>query len=182
MTPRSLIILILRVLGIILLRGLIISITEFASFIWMFFSYGPSEGLYSIFISLLNIAVILLLGYWLIFKTAILVDKFGLDKGFTEESFQLNISAQSILRMAIIITGAIVLFWEIPQLITNIYNIWQQYDLGILNRGSINWGPLIWCIIRIILALLIIGERKRIIEFLVKEPGNKNEQGTEPVQ
>jgi hypothetical protein len=110
------------------------------------------------------------LAYWLIFKTEMLIDKFGLDKGFTEPSFQFKIDTRSILQIALIITATIILFWEIPLLGKNIYSAWQQSQIGLLNPEGADWSPIIISVIRIILALLLIGERKRIVDVL----GNKH--------
>lgn len=183
MTPRSLLIVILRVLGVILLKALILSATELASSLWAMFEYGVSDTdvLFVIFITLINILIILALGYWLIFKTATLIDKFGLDKGFSEPVFQFNINTRSIIQIGLIITGTIILFWELPELVKNIYTTWQRnYMAGIALPPKTDWSPVIVSIVRIVLALLIIGERKRICQFLVKEQANEPlKQGTD---
>ena len=176
MTPRSLLIVILRVLGIILLRALVLSATELVSSVWYIFYYGisGSDVLFGVFITLIHILIVLALGYWLIFKTEILIDKFGLDKGFSETVFQFNINSHSILQLGLIITGAVILFWELPELVKNIYTTWQKnYMAGLTIPPKTDWSPVCVSVVRIILALLIIGERKRIIDFLVKE--NKND-------
>jgi hypothetical protein len=175
MTPRSLLIVILRVLGIILLRALALSATELVSSVWYIFYYGisGSDVLFGVFITLIHILIVLALGYWLIFKTEILIDKFGLDIGFSETVFQFNIKSHSILQMGLIITGAVILFWELPELVKNIYTTWQKnYMAGLTIPPKTDWSPVCVSVVRIILALLIIGERKRIIGFLVKENEN----------
>lgn len=179
MTPRSLLIIILRVLGIILLRALVLSVTELVSSVWYMFYYGISgtDVLFGIFITLIYILIVLALGYWLIFKTEILIDKFGLDKGFSEPVFQFNINSRSIIQMGLIITGAVILFWELPGLVKNIYTAWQQnYMTRLTIPAKTDWSPVSVSVVRIILALLIIGERKRICQFLVKE------QASEPLK
>ncbi|HEX2847015.1 MAG TPA: hypothetical protein VHN59_10740 [Chitinophagaceae bacterium] len=114
------------------------------------------------------------LTYWFIFKTEVLIDKFGLDKGFAEPSFQFKIDVSSILQMALIITATIILVWEIPSLGKNIFYVWQQSRMGFLNPEGANWSPIIISVIRIILALLLIGERKRILSLLENKRGEMN--------
>lgn len=82
---------------------------------------------------------------------------------------------KSILRICLVTTGAIILVYEIPQMAGLVYDNWvfRSYAGRVVELGPFNWSPMITSGIRIILALLIIGERKRIIDFLVKE--NKND-------
>lgn len=174
MTPRSFLILALRVIAILLIRNLILSITDVLAAVWSTFELVPSRGLLLLFFSLIKTILILALGYWLIFKTEKIIDSFGLDKGFGESHLQLNLSMRAVLRISLIITGAIILVYEIPQLAGLAYDNWvfRSYAGRVVDVEPFNWSPVITSGIRIILALLIIGERKRIIDFLVKENEN----------
>jgi len=128
MTPRTLFIIILRVLGILSLKELFIAIPQLISAIVMFFQgYSISGGLFMIVISLLTVALVLWISYALIFKADFLVARLGLDQNFTE----------SILP---------------------------------------DWSPAVFSGVKIVLALLIIGERNRILQFLEKSP---NAEGNE---
>ena len=174
MSPRTLFIVILRVLGILMLKELLTAIPQFVSATVMFFNEsGPSGGLFMIFVALLAVAVYLLISYVLIFKADFLVTKFGLQQDIKEESLQLNISIPSILRIAIIITGCLVLFLEIPELVRTLYWMFQKQDIDYFQGSPTDWSPIIVSVVKIIIALLIIGERKRILEFLEKSPAQE---------
>lgn len=175
MTPRSFFLLALRIIAVLLIRDLIISITDVLAAVWSTFELVPSRGLLLLFFSLIKAVLILALGYWLIFKTEKIIDSFGLDQGFKESHIQFNLGMKSILRICLVTTGAIILVYEIPQMAGLVYDNWvfRSYAGRVVELGPFNWSPMITSGIRIILALLIIGERKRIIDFLVKE--NKND-------
>jgi hypothetical protein len=173
MTPRSFFLLALRITGIFLLTTLCTDIIEFVISIWGLVKMSSSSDLWILFFSLIKTLIIMAMGYWLIFKTENIIDSFGLDKGFNESTFNFNWSSDSIFRVALIISGAVVLFNEIPNLCRIGYNLLFQRNAGYLEIVEPDWSPLIFSIVKIILAVLIIGERKRIIDFLVKE--NKND-------
>ena len=167
MTPRTLFIIILRVLGILSIKELFIAIPQLLSAIAVYFQgYSASLGLFMVVVALLTVALYLWISYTLIFKAGYLVAKFGLDQNFAEPILQLNISIPSILRIAVIITGAWLLIAEIPEFCRIVYNILQQRNLSFMEDGSQDWSPAVFSGVKIILGFLIIGERKRILEFL----------------
>lgn len=178
MTPRTLFIIILRVLGILSLKELFIAVPQLISTVLSFFmGYSIADGLFMIVISLLTVALFLWVSYILIFKADVLVTKFGLDQHFTEPLLNLNISISSVLRIAIIITGFMVLIAEIPEFCRLVYRRWMEQEFSPYPNDYSSWSPLIFSGVKIILGLLIMGERKRILQFLEKSPEKeKNEQ------
>lgn len=177
MTPRSLFIIILRVLGILSIKELFIAIPQLISTILIFFQgYSVSGGLFMVFISLLTVALLLWIAYTLIFKAEWLVTKFGLDQNFSESTLSLNISSSSILRIALIVTSAIILISEIPEFCRIVYSNMQRQNLSFYEDSSPDWSPAVFSGVKVIVALLIIGERKRILPLLENAPPEvKNE-------
>jgi hypothetical protein len=169
MTPRTLFILVLRILGILSLKELVVAVPQLISTIVIFFgSYSVSGGLFMVLISLLTVALFISISYVLVYKADFLVTKFGLDQDIKEPFLQLTISVPSILRIVIIITGVLVLFLEIPEFCRIIYNLLQERNLRFLQDGSPDWSPAVFSGVKIVLGLLLIGERKRILQFLNK--------------
>lgn len=166
MTPRTLFIIILRVLGILSVKELFVAIPQLISTVAMYSQGNLSLGLFMVVVSLLTVALYLWISYTLIIKAELLVRKFGLDQNFAEPVLQLNISIPSILRIAVIVTGALLLIWEIPEFCRLVYINLQRSNLSFLDNNSPDWSPAVFSAARIILGLLIIGERKRILEFL----------------
>jgi hypothetical protein len=92
MTPRTLFVIILRVLGILSVKELFVAIPQLISTIAMYMGNSVSLGLFMVVVSLLTVALYLWISHTLIFKAGYLVAKFGLDQNFAEPSLQLNIS------------------------------------------------------------------------------------------
>ena len=177
MTPRTLFIIILRILGILSLKELAIAIPQLISAIFSFFwSYSVSDGMTMTVISLLSVAIILWIAYMLIFKAGMLVTMFGLDGGFSEELLQVNISIPSVLRIALIVTGGVILISEIPGFCQIIYRNVSEERFQFMSTGSPQWSPAIFSGVKIVLALLLIGERKRILAFLLRAPAPETDQ------
>jgi hypothetical protein len=177
MTPRTLFIIILRVLGILSIKELLVAIPQLVTIVLSFFSgYAISDGLFMLVISILAVAFNLAVSYVLIFKAELLVEKLRLDQGIRESSLQLNINLSSILRIAIIITGFLILILEIPDFIRIIYATIQQRSISLFQNESQDWAPAIFSGVKIILGLLIIGERKRILKFLERPTLSEGDQ------
>ncbi|RYY52410.1 MAG: hypothetical protein EOO09_21530 [Chitinophagaceae bacterium] len=167
MTPRSLFIIILKVFGIFLLQSLVTQGTLAIYQIFSMLTLTLGDALAPILVTLLSFGVILWVCYWLLFKPGELVTRFALDQHFKEEKLELNISMESVLRIALIVTGAIILFLELPDLIQRIY---ERFNVvRFFGDHEPDWSPIIISGLRILLALLIIGERNRILDLLQKK-------------
>lgn len=176
MTPRSLFIIILRVLGIVSLKELFTAVPQLIYTAYSYFSgFSVSAGLFMVFVSLLTVVLFLWISYVLIFKSPLIVNKLGLDQGFSEDAFQLNISISSILRIVLLITGALIVLSGIPEFCRILYNLLSRQEYYLRNTEPIDWSPLVFSGVKIILGLLIIGERKRILEFLLRPSDSEKE-------
>ena len=97
-------------------------------------------------------------------KTNSIIDLLKLDRGFNQEEFLFNISMNRVLMIALIILGGIILFDEIPSFFRNVYSYFQEKSF---TQGATkeNYSYIITSVVKIVLALLIIGERHRIVIF-----------------
>ncbi len=139
---------------------------------------NTNDGLLSFIVTLAIIAFYIFIIYQLLFKANNIVDKLKLDKGFNQEEFSFNISSSLVLTIALIVIGGVILTNEIPNLCRNIFSYFQEKSLthGIAKP---NYSYIIISATKIIIGLLIIGERKRIVEFVenrnAKTKDNENE-------
>ena len=178
MTPKNLFNIILKIFGLFFLREIVLVIPQLASSIVMTTSnsslqYGDSNtGLLTLFITLLIVAFYAMIVYLLLFKTNSILDKLQLDKGFNQEEFSFNISSSHILTIALIVIGGVILVNQIPNLCSNLFAYFQQ---RILTQGmtKLNYSYIIVAAVKVIGGCLIIGERKRIVEFAEKKQAIK---------
>lgn len=65
----------------------------------------------------LVIVALVTIALWLcLFRPDIIIDKLHQDKGFREERFEINIHRSTVLTLAVIVTGALILVDSIPSL------------------------------------------------------------------
>lgn len=166
MTIRTLFIIILKVLGILSLKELILVLTQFITIVASFFTgYSFNDGLFMLFVSLVALALSLAVCYFLIFRAGYLVDKLALDQGFQETTISVNIQIASIFRIVLIVTAFLILIREIPEFLRIVVLELQRPDVSLLEGGT-DWSGAIASGAKIIIALLLIGERNRILDFL----------------
>ncbi len=187
MTPRSLFKIILKIFGLFFLKEIIITVPQLIYSIIHAVDTGIfAEGIFNFAI---NVIVILFYGFiiaQLLFNTTNLVDKFKLDQGFDEDEFSfenesrkgkfaIGISGDFVLSIAIFVTAGVILVNEIPYLFQKLF----LYIVDARSIGSTHDVSLIViAIVKILIALLLVGERKRIVEFVgggQTRKGNKEE-------
>ncbi len=174
MTPRSLFNIILKIFGLFFLKEIVFVIPQLISS----FSYlaksdltgsaqFSSDGIFIVILTLVSIVLYFFIIYQLLFKSNVIIDKLKLDQGFNQEEFSFNISTSMVLTIALVVIGGVVLTNEIPNLSKNIFSYFQEKSL---TRGMTkpNFTYIITSTVKIIVGLLLIGERKRIVEFVDK--------------
>jgi hypothetical protein len=135
MTPRSLFAIIIKVIAIYLIVASLLFIPQLLSTSIMMFQPGltsPSAGEFtgSAFI------IILIIGFYIfflrlcLFKTEWIIDKLRLSEGFTEEKFELNIHRSTLLKIAVIVTGAIIVVDSLPLFCKELFYYIQMNKRG----------------------------------------------------
>ena len=121
MTPRSLFNIILKVIGIFFIRNILITAADIIPAVTEINKEEFQDfGILNLVILLLEFFVNLLLTYILLFKTNWVIDKLKLDQGFQQETLSVNFDSLTILRVAIILLGGLILVDSIPALIQEI--------------------------------------------------------------
>jgi hypothetical protein len=181
MTPRSLFNIILKIFGLFFLREMVLVLPQLIS--WISFFIHPDNldnssysnyGIEGFIAALFIIAFYCFLIYLLLFKTNAVLDKLKLDEGFNQEAFSFNISTSLVLTIALIVVGGVILTEEIPNFCRDVFSYFQEKNL---TRGMTkpNYAYMITSGVKIVLGFLIIGERKRIVEFATSRQ-KKNEE------
>jgi len=168
MTPKSLFNIILKIVGIFFIIDIIEIAGQVISTIAFMFSPDSFDSKGNIFIfssSIVILAFYIFITFQLLFKTNNILNKLKLDRGFTQEEFSFRISEVSILTIALIVIAGVILINEIPNFCNAVYQYIQQ---KIIQSHSGTKPPLSYLIlhgVKIVLALLIVGERRRIAAF-----------------
>lgn len=166
MTPKVLFAIILKILGIWLIKEFLFIIPQLFSFAFANAALGEnlSVAIYSIPVVIFYLVSI----YLLLFKTTAIINLFQLDKEISNEPLKINADKFDVLEIALIIMGGIVLIDEIPSFISNIINYLNQKQIaGDFQPPS--GGLLIINIVKIVIAYLLIAHRKKIISYFDKK-------------
>jgi hypothetical protein len=165
MTPKSLFNIILKVFGLFFLKDIVQAIPQLVSS----FLYYTNEDIVGdatvvILINLSVFAFYALVVYQLLLNTNAILNKLGLDKGFHQEEFTFNISSSIVFTIALIVVGGVILSIEIPNICSHLFLYMQQR----LTRGTTkpDLSYAIASAFKILVGLLLIGERKRIVNFI----------------
>ena len=174
MNLRKLFNVILKIFGLFFLREIINTIPQVISPVFRYFAIadiGPITA--TLLVSFLTLAFYTFLVIQLLFKTNKIIDTLKLDQGFDEEElstdskdeFLKNLSSTSILTIALIVIGGVILTDEIPDFCRRFYLYFNQ---STIRFNSIKPDPsyMILSGAKILIGLLLLGERKRIVDFI----------------
>ncbi|GEM_PF-323412 len=175
MTVRSFWTIMIKILGIWLGLGFLAIIPQFISAL-TYFGSNRNDNLFAIgyvvTLFLLTIGIYTLILRLFVFKTAWLIDKLHLDKGFEEEKFEMNVPHLTVLNIAIIVIGGIVFVDGLPQLFRQAF-VFLQQD----NRfgESSNSGWIIFYIAKTILGYLLMTNSQFVVRFIdAQKPKHNN--------
>jgi len=169
MTPRSLFNVILKILGIFLIKDLLFIIPQF---IIAIIPNGSSSTSVMEIIGFLSIDLIVLsacafLPYFLIFKTEVVVEKLKLYKGFDQETIPMNIHRSTIINISIIIIGGLLISEQIPTCLHQVYVYFQEKKL--YNQKAPNPVYIYLSLVKIAIGLFLITGQRQIVNFIEKQ-------------
>ena len=156
----------LKIIGLALvLRGvnvIMYSISTVSSII----TWDSTDIIIWFLLPIILTVIIYLFVLWLfVFKTSWLIDKLRLEKGFEEEKLEIKAQLSSILSIAIIVIGGIMLIESLPQLCKQIFTFLQEKRMF---RESQTTGWVILYFVKAILGYLIMTNSKPILTFINK--------------
>ena len=129
MKVRTFWLILLKIIGLFLvIRGINVIIYSLNTFHFIIKSEDNiTEPIIWMTLFIILTVIIYLFILWLfVFKTSWLIDKLRLEKGFEEEKIEINVSLSSIISIAIVVIGGIMLIESLPQLCSKIYTFFQM--------------------------------------------------------
>lgn len=172
MSPKSLLSIILKVFGFFFLLDLVRVIPELSR---MFHDSNilqeevDNAEYYKIaeYILLYGILV-----YFFIFKSNFMIKIFKLDQGFSESEFSFKLSMESILNISLIVISGVLILRETTQLFLNIHLQFFE-PTEFMEIQSRNFAYLIASLIKILIAIILIVQRKNIVRLIIREKSEK---------
>jgi len=172
MTIRTFWTLFFKILGIwLILSGLTI-IPQFITTL-AFFGDNSHENLFVTFyisaVLLLTIGIYFVIMKLFVFNSSWLIDKLKLDKGYQEEKLDLNIKLNTILSIATIVIGGLILVNTLPMLCRQIFMFIQ---LKTVFRQDPQFGWIIFYSVKALIGYLLMTNSNIVINYIAKKSKN----------
>ena len=124
-----------------------------------------SEGIWTLILTTLILLVYVMVSYYLIFKSDLIIDKLKLDKGFDQETIPLNIHRSTILSISIIVIGGLLIADEIPNLCRQLFSYFQEKRMT-YGQTNPNISFSVLAAAKIVIGLLLVGNQRQLVNFI----------------
>lgn len=131
------------------------------------------DYIWMILSTVLTVVVYFFILWLFVFKTSWLIDKLHLEKGFEDEKIELNIQLATILPIAIIVTGGLLIINSLPNLCKEIFTFFQIKSLSWQESSQTGW--IILYLVEVILGYLLMTNSRQISEFINKRADSEKE-------
>jgi hypothetical protein len=168
MTPRTFFTLFLKMLAVYLLINAIDQIpVVFSSMTTIIGGMGGTiAGIFVLLLILFVCAVYIMILYYLVLKTDWVIDKLALDKNFPEEKIELNIHRSTVLTIAVIVMGGLMLIDALPSFCSTVFRYYQDNALvnGIHER--LNTEDVLFYGIKGFIGFCMVAYNRHIVNFI----------------
>ncbi|UYZ63509.1 hypothetical protein [Hymenobacter weizhouensis] len=164
MTSRILFIIILKVIGLLALKDILVGLFgALPALGYAFQEAGSVEGVIYLLVLVGSVALYCLLPYAFIFKPAWLADKLQLSSGIEQEAIPLAVHRSTILSVAIIVVGGLLLVNELPNFLRLLLAYSQERRGGVIDPELTN---LVQTATKIALGALLISKQRQLVNFI----------------
>ncbi len=113
---------------------------------------------------LLTIFILFLILRYCVFRTDLIIDKLHLDKNFPEEKFELNIHRSTVLTIAVIVIGGLVLIDSVPELCRHIFSYAQEKNMRFIENPDGGW--MIFYAVKTLIGFFMVTSSRLIVNFI----------------
>ena len=183
MTPKTFWTIFLKIIGIWFVLDSFMIVYQFFTYL-LIINKADSlmMALTTLGLLVLTISFYFLVLYFCIFKTNWIIDKLKLDKGFIEEKFEIKLHHSTILTIAFIVIGGLLIIDSFPQLCRQV--IQYLYQDILVGRSSNNpaWSLIILHIIKTFIGFYLMTNSRFIINFIELQRRKSNQSDNEQNQ
>ncbi|WP_448700248.1 hypothetical protein ACFGVR_00115 [Mucilaginibacter sp. AW1-3] len=187
MTPKSLWTILVKIFGLYLIWQ---SGTLLTQFISTFAFIGqrdqdqyPLAIFGTVFLFLVVGCVYFIVLRYCLFKTDLVIEKLHLEKGFSEEEFELNIHRSTILTIATIVIGGIMFTENIPQLCYRIFSYAQHAESYTKFTDNPYSAWFVFDILKVVIGYFLMTESRMVVNFIERKKRKaslKTQEESEP--
>ncbi|MFB9840770.1 hypothetical protein [Mucilaginibacter ginsenosidivorans] len=184
MTPRSLFAIIIKIIGFYLLLGAVVSIPQTITALFSFksqFGYGSADDILTMgFFLVFSVSFHLAVMYYCIFKTEWIIDKLQLDQNFSEEKFEFSIHRSTVLRIAVIVIGGVMIADSLPLLCKQVFVFIRFNRTGADLKQNPETVWMIFYFVKFSAGFVLLSSSRPIVNFIeLKRKKPAQEETTE---
>jgi len=173
MTPRTLWTILLKILGFcVFLQLLHILPRLFEAIFFISSSHDPIA--FTVMAQMLfSSSIYLFMIIAFIFRTDWLIRVLRLDKSIAEERLELNIHRSTVLKIAVIVAGAILLIDSVPSLLQELFEYYQNINdyNGLKHYPHTGW--IIFNLLNVIISFFMVTSSRLIVNFIERKRKDK---------
>jgi hypothetical protein len=178
MTPRTLWTILLKIAGLYILLQILYTVPRLFEAIVL---YDRSDipvamGIIAEVLFLISVYLFLIIAF--IFRTDWLINVLHLDKGITEEKLELNMHRSTILKIAVIVTGGLILIDSLPLLLRDLFNYYQDMNAFSGFKRYPSGGLIIINLIKVLIGFFMVTSSRLIVNFIERKRKGKLQTGT----
>ncbi len=169
MTIRTFWTLFLKILGISLILSGLTVIPQFMS-AFAFFGENQQDNfmaaIYIIVLLLLTVGFYFVVLKLLVFNSNWLIDKLKLDKGFQEEKLEMGLTLKTVLTIATIVIGGLILVDALPMLCKQVFAFIQQKSVF---REDPQFSWIVFYFVKTLIGYFLMTNSKMVISYIDKK-------------
>jgi hypothetical protein len=180
MTPRTFWMILIKILGVyLILESLTLIIPFITETLFLTRQQDSSPSYLDVLLGFLITGGLYFLAIrYFIFRTEVIVDKLHLDKGFTEEKFEINIHRSTVLKISVIVIGAIIIADSLPLLCRQVFFFFQanRAYLTLKDNPASVW--IVFYFVKFSIGFALISASRPIVNFIElkrKKPAQNEE-------
>jgi hypothetical protein len=168
MTARTLFSIILKIIGVLFIKDILLSIPQLLGLFTYTLSLRDDFPFGAIALFILSIGSYCLIAYWLIFRSEWIIEKLRLAEGFDVDPIRLNMHRSTVLSICLIVIGAMMIIHAVPLLVKEGISYYQHAKANrlLLSDSGIDKSFLITYAIQLILGLVLVGNQRQLVSFI----------------
>jgi hypothetical protein len=173
MAPRTLWTIILKILGFYIFLQLLYLLPQLFTTITYLSEQQSSISFGMVAQSSFAISVYLFMIIAFVFRTDWLIDVLRLNKAITEEKLELNIHRSTVLQIAIIVTGGLLLVDSLPLLLRGLFNYYQEINVSSGFKSYSKGSVIVLQLIKVLISFFMITSSRLILNFIERKRKGK---------
>jgi hypothetical protein len=166
---KDLLNLVLKIIGIFFIKELVTVLAQFFSAIYYLANKDAfGEGIWNLIMTVVVFSVYAYFAYLFINKTDVVIKELNLTQGFSEEKISVNIHRSTVLGIAVIIIGGLLLVNEIPAFCRSVFSYFQEKRVG-YGAGNPTSTYMVLAGAKIVIALFLLAGQRPLVNLIERQ-------------